>query len=282
VGLTDSLVAHLDSLPEVSRVRQVKLDYAWELTTRLNGGKPPSDDRADWDRRAHWGAQADLTILDWLECRHEEMEEIVRLLDWDVPGIHLIGELAKTNPGVMIASAHLGPLYTGPVFLHAADIPFKVVASTPRVSQARYVPSLISTLDQSELAVARQVMTAVKGGHGVIISIDGSVDPSAKRYMWEGTPITCSKFIPELVYRGIAPAVYAQPYWDIEGGEGRIGVHVRRMPDPEEGETEEAFVTRWMEAYYDELRAFVLRGPENLRLAGGIWRNVSNTEELGA
>ena len=64
--------------------------------------------------------------------------------------------------------------------------------------------------------------------------------------------------------------MFAAPRW--EGG--RIGFVIRRLPDPEEGETIEQHAERWRAAYLGALREFLAGEPENLRLSGGIWRHI--------
>jgi hypothetical protein len=76
------------------------------------------------------------------------------------------------------------------------------------------------------------------------------------------------------VYRRGTPSIFAQACFELP----YIGLRVGQMPEPQPDEPQAAFLERWRRAYLGELREFFRLGPENLRLAGGIWRNIATAD----
>jgi hypothetical protein len=178
--------------------------------------------------------------------------------------------LLDEGRGVIIAAAHIGPLFAGPLALQLSGLPFRWLASIPGISGHRYADTLISTSDQSEVAVAKRVMQALDGGHCVIIAADGAMSPGAPKVEWEGAAVTFSDFAAGRVFRGGVPSVFGVTYW--EGG--RIKTAPVPLPRPEAGEDQAGFSARWRRAYFDQIELNFRREPKNLRLGGGIWRGI--------
>lgn len=270
--LADTFAAHLleiDGQPGPEAIPQARLDWAW-TKVETSGGCPPSRDRSDWDRRARWGFKADRAILDWVECRPHAIEEVVSTLGDCLGPTNKLHDLLAKGRGLFIAGAHIGLMYAGPVVLQAADVPFKVVAQMPRVSTATYGQHLISTFDQSRTAVVRQIVGALDRNQAVTITVDATMNPAAIRVEWEGVGITYTDFVATVSFRRGTPSVFAQPYWK----NGAIEFVVVPLPVAHADESEPAFLLRWRKAYLDELLHFLQRGPENLRLAEGLWRSI--------
>ena len=274
-ALAPTFAGHLRKLdvePDEETIPRARFDWAWQVAGRLAGG-PPSEDRAAWERRGRWGMKADLAILEWLECRPGAMGEITALIDKPSDAVRPIFDLLERGKGVLIASAHLGPMYAGPIVLQAGEVPFKVVASTPRISSATYAPHLISAVDQTEVQVIRQIIAALGKGFAVVITVDGAMNPTAPRVNWEHASITYSDFVAAMSFRLQIPSVFAVPYWADE----RIRFHVTELPFPQQEDSAEGFVGKWRGAFLDEMRGFFSRGPENMRFSGGIWRHISRS-----
>jgi len=76
-GSFGEVVQAIDARIDTVKIPQGRLDWAWDLATRTLGSAP-SDDRAEWDRRAKWGHLLDTAIIDWLECSTERAGEVRR------------------------------------------------------------------------------------------------------------------------------------------------------------------------------------------------------------
>lgn len=240
-----------------------RLDWAWSL--RADRGL----DRAEWERRAKWGHLADHYILDWLECRDDRIHEaMARLADLGAAERALEG--IDRSRGMVLASAHIGPMYSGPLALELLGIEARWLASTPGCVNTAYGRSLISTSDQTGAEVARQTLRALNEGKAAVIAIDGAIALSAPRVAFAGQHITLSGFAPRMAQRLAVPSLFVAPRWE----EGRIGFAIEPMPDARPGEGADDFALRWQEAFLASLRGYLSGEPENLRLSGGIWRHL--------
>ncbi len=240
-----------------------RMEWAWQLRDQRG------NDRAEWERAARWGCLADHYILDWLECRDELAHEaMVRLSDLS----EVERKLAEVDSsrGVILASAHIGPMYAGPLALELLNIPAKWLASTPSVARTTYARSLISTSDQTGTEVARQVLSSLHGGHAVVIAVDGALNLAAPRVPFEGQEVTFSSFAARMAHRLSIPSMFVAPRWH----DGHINFVIERLPDAIAGEDADSHADRWREAYLANLRSYLGGAPENLRLSGGIWRHV--------
>lgn len=242
---------------------RARLDWAWELRNDR------TNDRATWERRAKWGHLADHYILDWLECREERIHEaMLRLADLD-DAERALGKIDSSR-GMILASAHVGPMYAGPLAVELLGLRSKWLASTPTVARTSYSRSLISTSEQDDMDVGKAFMVALRKGFSVVIAVDGAINLAAPRIPFEGQEITYSSFAARTAHRLAVPSVFASPRWEGD----RIGFVIRQLPDPEPGESADDHAERWRIAYLDVLREYLGGEPENLRLSGGIWRHI--------
>jgi tetratricopeptide (TPR) repeat protein len=256
------LKALWDKLDSVN-VPQARLDWARSLR---NG---PAMDRLEWERRAKWGHLADHYMLDWLECRDDRIPDVMlRLADLS-DAERVLGGIDRSR-GMILASAHIGPMYAGPLALELLGVRSRWLASTPSVARTAYASSLISTSEQDDMSVGKAFMRSLRQGYSVVIAIDGAINLAAPRIPFEGQEITYSSFAARTAYSMSVPSVFAAPRWEGE----RIGFVIRQLPDPEPDETIEEHAERWKAAYLAELRDFLGGEPENLRLSGGLWRHI--------
>ena len=256
------LAALWDEVDSVD-IPQARLDWAWSLS---NTGQ---NDRAEWDRRARWGHLADHYLLDWLECRSDRVHEAMqRLADLSQPEQALAGVNSKS--GMILASAHIGPMYAGPLALELLGVKSRWLASTPSVAKTSYAGSLISTSDQDDMEVARAFRQSLQHGYAVVIAVDGAINLAAPRIPFEGQEMTYSSFAARTAHRMGVPSFFCAPKWEGD----RIGFVLERLPDPESGESAEDHAERWKTGYLEALRAFLAGPPENLRLSGGLWRHI--------
>ncbi|KND57101.1 TPR domain protein, putative component of TonB system [Candidatus Burkholderia verschuerenii] len=258
-------LADLDGRIAYVKIPRARLDWAWSLHR-----DPDRTDREQWERAARWGHLVDHLLLEWLECRDDRIEEAMACLGDLDDTERAIMPLMDAGKGVIVATAHVGPMYAGLMVLELLDIPSRWLSSTPGVSTASYASALISTADQSEAQVARESLRALQSGVALCIAVDGALNPAAPRVQFAGQEITYSSFAARAAHRLGAPSVFYAPRWE----NGRIVNTLERLPDARPGEDVEAFAVRWQQAYLGHLREYLAGAPENLRLSGGIWRHV--------
>jgi tetratricopeptide (TPR) repeat protein len=255
----EEALAALDGKLDSVRVPPARLDWAWRLRRRNDM------DRSAWERRAKWGLLADLLIIDWLECREPQAEEAMSVLAD-------LGPTADTlepyrGQGFIIGTAHVGPMFAGPILLELLNMPSRWVASTPSIADAHYAASVISTSDQTDSQVARACLKALHANYAVAIAVDGSGRIGSPTVRFEGQDIAYSSFAARAAYRAGVQSLFYAPRWR----DGRIETVFQPLPFPEPEEDIASFAGRWRDAYLACLRACLADAPENLRLAGGLW-----------
>jgi tetratricopeptide (TPR) repeat protein len=256
------LAALWDRIDEV-KIPKARLDWAWSLS------RQGINDRAEWERRAKWGHLADHYLLDWLECRSDRVHDaMMRLADLSDAEQVLAG-IDRSN-GMILASAHVGPMYAGPLALELLGVRSRWLASTPSVARTAYAQSLISTSEQDDMQVGKAFMLSLRKGYSVVIAVDGAINLASPRVPFEGQEITYSSFAARTAYRLGVPSVFAQPRWEGD----RIGFVLKRLPDALPDESADDHAERWRQAFFDALRDYLGDAPENLRLSGGIWRHI--------
>lgn len=244
-------------------IPQARLDWAWSLSER----RP--NDRAEWERRAKWGHLADHYLLDWLECRDDRIADAMKRLSDLSDAERALSGIDSSN-GMILASAHIGPMYAGPLALELLGLRSRWLASTPSVARTAYAGSLISTSDQDDMQVARSFMLSLRKGYSVVVAVDGAINLAAPRIAFEGQEMTYSSFAARTAHRLGIPSVFCAPRWE----NGRIGFVIEAMPEPTPDEDADLYADRWRDAFMDSLRRFLSGDPENLRLSGGLWRHI--------
>ena len=89
--------------------------------------------------------------------------------------------LLAAGRGVVVATAHVGPMYAGLMALELLGIPSRWLATAPSIAQSSYAAALISTADQTETQVAKACMRALASGHVLCLAVDGAANPAAPR-----------------------------------------------------------------------------------------------------
>lgn len=258
--------ARVDELVDAAILPRARLDWAWTLRDEKQFAV-----REAWEHKAKWGYVADHLLLDWLECREDSAEEAMELLASLDEAEAFFEPLRASGRGFVVATAHVGPMYGGLMALELVDIPSRWIASTPGISRSHYARSLISTGDKTEVQVVKASLKALQEGYAVCLAVDGALNPAAARVRFENQEITYSSFAARACYRLGLPSLFYAPRWE----DGRITHTLRRLPEPEEGETLDDYVVRWQCEWLGHLRVHLAGRPESLRLSGGLWRHVS-------
>lgn len=255
----------LDGRTDGPNIPQARLDWAWSLRTgRLD--KP----RDEWERAVRWGNLVDHLMLDWLELRSSRADEVMALLD-NLDDVEAFLEpFLASGRGAVIATAHIGPMFAGPMIIELLGIRARWLASTPNVTQSAYADTLISTSGQSEVRVAKACFDALKQGFFLGMAVDGAANFAAPRIAFEGQEITYSSFASRAAYRMQVPSIFYVPHWR----NGRIRLTLEHMPSVEADEDSNAYARRWQQAYLAFVRKHLGGAPENLRASGGLWRHV--------
>lgn len=267
-GTFQEALARMEEKLDTAPIPQARLDWAWSLRGDT------STDRASWERRARWGHMIDHLLLDWLECREERAEEAMYLLGELDTGERFFAPLLAAGRGVVVATAHVGPMYAGLMAMELVGIPSRWLATAPSIAQSSYSEALISTADQTEAQVAKACMRAINEGYVLCLAIDGAINPAAPRTTFEGQDVTYSGFACHLAYRLNVPSVFYVPRWE----SGRMSYTLEMLPSPDSGEDAQTYSQRWQAAYFAHLREHLASEPENLRLSGGIWRHVTSAD----
>jgi tetratricopeptide (TPR) repeat protein len=244
-------------------IPQARLDWAWSLSEQ----RP--NDRAEWERRAKWGHLADHYLLDWLECRDKQVHEAMEQLA-DLSELERQLSTIDRSKGMVLASAHIGPMYAGPLALELLGVNARWLATTPSVARTAYASSLISTSDQDDMQVARAFMLSLRKGYSVVAAVDGAINLAAPKILFEGQEMTYSSFAARTAHRLGVPSAFCAPRW--EGN--RIGFIIERLPDALPEEDADSHAERWRDAFLASLRRYLGGEPENLRLSGGLWRHI--------
>jgi tetratricopeptide (TPR) repeat protein len=271
-GLPNSFLHGLDFLNsklDQANIPQERLDWAFDIVrARLQDGEELN--RAVWEEKVRWGYLADKLVTDWLEGNASLNRDITDLFGEMGDAKELFEDIMQDGKGVVVASAHIGPMYAGPLALQKIGIKHKWLASTPSVSAMAYDDTLISTSDQSELEVVATAYKALEQGKALIIAVDGALNPAAPTVEFEGKTVTYSEFAARSAFRSEVASVFASPVWN----GNKIGFFLERLPEPEEEEDVEDYVVRWNAHFFDVLTEYFVSGPQNLRMSGGIWRNI--------
>ncbi|SAL01129.1 Bacterial transcriptional activator domain protein [Caballeronia pedi] len=258
-------MAELDHKIDTLAIPRARLDWAWSLRRDAD-----QLTRAQWERAARWGHLVDHLLLEWLECRDDRIEEAMTLLGDLDETERFFAPLMASGKGVVVATAHVGPMYAGLMVLELLGMPSRWLSTTPGVTSAKYASALISTADQSETQVAKEALRALQSGSALCIAVEGALDPAAPRVPFAGQEITYSSFAARAAHRLGLPSVFYAPRWE----HGKIVNTLAMMPAVRPGEDVEVYAMRWQQAYLGHLREHLAGAPENLRLSGGIWRHV--------
>jgi len=270
-GLPETLVEGLEKISarlEDANIPTARFEWAYQRLKDL--GVEPVD-RDAWEKRVRWINLADYLILDWLECNPEQGDQVMALIDGVEAGAKKIRDNITADKGAFLVTGHIGALFAGPAAFVASGLDGVWVASTPVIDSGPAAGRILSTSSTDEMGLARAIMSAVKGGRIVTIAIDGAGVPNLPRRTLFNRQVGLSDYVPRTCYRTGIKSFFSISLWDAD----RIKTDVIALPTPNAGETRDAFVDRWFDAYINEIKAVFINHADNLRMSGGFWSGIS-------
>ncbi len=253
--------------------------FSTPLETDLAGPIPSG--RLDWVRQATSTPvtsrevqdilSLDLGLLGWIQARPERVGELASRVRLSGSAQKFVLERQATGRGALIAGAHVGLLYGGPLAMLSVGLRFGFVASMPSIDLPGVSKHLIPLSGRERLAVARTVIARVRDGETVAIAIDGAGAPGYRTCEIFGRPVPVSDICARLSARLCVPAVFPRI---LPGPDGTIWVDLAPLPTIQSGETEDRFVEGWLDAWSSEVEAFLTEHPQGMRGSGGFWRFI--------
>ena len=253
-------------------IPSARFDWAWNQLIRLDAA--PSD-RTAWEAKVRRGAAADQLLLDWLECRPDQRGEVLSLIDGVPEATNVLESALAMGRGAIVASAHVGALFSAPAAMVATGLPVAWLASTPS-PEGPEIPGtggaqLLSSSAADPSVLARSVLRALGQNRLVGIAIDGAAVPGAPRATLFDRRIALSDFAPRLALRQATPTFFADMRWR----NGRLQGCVHALPAPDTGEAARDFVARWSAAFLIHIEDLFRSDPDNLRMTGGFWSSIA-------
>ncbi|MDX8354316.1 CDC27 family protein [Cognatiyoonia sp. IB215182] len=274
--IPSNLMTALDGLsarlPQAD-IRQARLDWSWQHVRA--SAKVPVDQQA-WEDQVRWINLADNLFRDCLEHVPSEIGAIADLIDGTAENTRVLTEARREERGVILATAHVGALFAGPVALAETGLPVSIVASTPDVDGGRVSAyenaRLISATSNDVLSLTRTILRHLAENRVVVIAIDGTSFPGMPRYDLFDRSIALSDFVPRRVFKANVPSFYTDVRWL----NGRLHAELTQMPVPvdQDSEAEDKFVAQWMRAYVTEIEHLFGNSSHNLRMSGGFWNTI--------
>lgn len=240
-----------------------KLKWAWEIAGR------PESEYVAWKTSVQWGADADALLRAWWLNAPERASQIDDLLEW--PANNALDTIDKKARCIAVTT-HLGPMAGQVRYLQTCGRPFRgfgVAGPDPAIGDA---PPMRIAARGGDAGALRQLIHEIERGTLMGFAPDVPTRNADTRLELLGRTIAMSSFVPRIIYKYRPACVMVQALWR----NGRIALEVERLPEPEDGETIEAWCTRWCEAYLARVARVMTGAPENLNLGTGIWQNVSS------
>lgn len=264
----DQGIKNLLTQIETVNIPQARLDWLWAIIQNNSLGTSPN--RSEYEKEAKRIHLLDHYLIDWLECRPHKADEPMAFFDDLSSFYEILHSKLNEKKGVLLAGAHIGPLFAIPLALELIGLPHKWLASTPSISSMLNKESLISTSDQTETEVVRRIIKALGQKEIIALAVDGSINPAAPKINFENQQISYSDFAAKMVFRTEAPSFFVNSYWENE----RFHVALEPLPTPLSKEESNSFCLRWTQNYLLLLRNYLIKKPSNARLSGGIWRFI--------
>lgn len=213
----------------------------------------------------------DMGLLGWIQARPDRIGELVSRVRLSGNAQNFIMDLHLSGQGALIAAAHVGLMYGGPLAMLSAGIRFGFVASMPPIDLPGVSEHLISVSGRGRAAVAREVLDRLRKGEAVAIAIDGAGAPGSRTCEIFGHPFQVSDICARLSARSRLPSVFPII---LPGPDGTIEVDLAPLPNLRAGEAEAEFTDRWVRAWSAEIESLLTRHPSGMRGSGGLWNGI--------
>lgn len=250
-------------------VPRQRLDWIYDVLQAH--GAAPSDRRA-WETALHEHRAIDQLMVDWVEARPDEIDQIAPFLSLTDDTRQRLDAVVAQGSGAFVVNAHIGMLFSGPLFLGLNNYPSSWVASVPNLDDGTASQRLISTTTLGERGVGRQILRSLNAGEIITIAIDGSANTQRVQRTLFDRPIGLSEFVPRLSHRRRTPCLFPALHWT----GGHVVARLTPLPDAEPGEDVDAFTDRWMVSFMAALEEQFLKWPDQLRASGGFWTRIAH------
>jgi hypothetical protein len=264
----DSRLRALDDELHKAPIPAVRFDWAYRKLEQLNAA--PAD-REAWERASRRVYLADLLTIDWLETRTDDADQLLKKIRDPEKALAPLVECLESGDGAFIASLHMGSMFSGPALMAGHGIDFRWLASTPAIAALPGADQLLSTTSMSSVAVARSVFRAIRGGSAVTIAIDGGAPSVSRPVSFLGDEILLTDMVPRTVFKTGARSFYPKVIW--VGDE--ISLEFIELIPPAADDTLESFTSVWFRDFMECVADMCVEAPDNFRLAGGFWTNLS-------
>jgi len=261
-------LAAIDGNLSAAKIPEFRFDWAYDKL-KLLGCEP--EDRSVWEEGCRWVNLADHLMLKWLEVRPQDADDLLSLISGAEECREILEYHTRSGMGAFIATAHVGGLFAGPLALAKSGLNYRWVASTPVVSDTPGAEFLLSTFSQNKLRLAKKIMGAVKRKAVVSIAIDGSKSVSAKSVPFLDDTILLSDFIPRAIFQTGARSFFPKVLWQ----DNKISIKLSPLPMPGPTDTLDDFISIWFDDFIKNLTEIFIESPQNLRMSGGFWNDVT-------
>lgn len=279
----ESLAAGLESLidhPAVEQLDRDQMKWAWSVS------EAGVDDFEEYERRAHWGNNAQYYVRDFLATsksilRYAEEGNSVDPADlaWatqasaDVDALlprfptEQIDEYRRLGKSVVVCVSHLGAHRFLELMGERQQMDFYKIGTGKGGYRAK---GTFNPTEDIGRQIAGLAQLARKEPQLIALAPDGHHGDIHRQFPFLGRQVSIAQGAASLacLIRGLT--VYFGVYW---AGKN-VELVFKRGPSYEKGDNREDFFARWNDFYLGCLKEVVLGPPENLRFSGGIWRDI--------
>lgn len=222
----------------------------------------------EWLLAAKWGGAARDLLRRWFIANPDEGAQIAALLE---PADLSVLEPARSGPVAgIVAGIHLSPVVPMFELFKSEGIPFRYL-STAWAEQVNTASRMVIGLGRMKTRAVRELVNSVKQPGLVGIAIDTPAPEDRVRVQLAGCSVALSNLPPRLAFRYGCPTYWCTPLW--RGS--RVVLELARLPDPEPGEAETAFIERWMGAFARRFEPVMRGDPRNLVPHSKVWRTLT-------
>lgn len=216
-----------------------------------------------WYRSAWWGLYArQLLSHYWARDRLDEVLSLIEPVDWTP-----LDAAIESGKGVILASAHIGPVFTPALALQHSRFPFLGLSGSPQVVAAFPSTMLpVYSRDASKLSTVRALMHLRRNGV-LLAAPDGHMGGKAIIASFLNQRVRLCVGVGELARLSGALTCWFSATW---AAPDRIRVIIEPIPAPaEEGDQ---WLFQWLGAYLSRMGHQMKNKPADLGFKYGVWR----------